>query len=198
MRQEIRNMRQEKAKNVSRVRCHMSGGFTQHHSNGAGFSLIELLVVIGITATLVAVALPNFVGARERARDVKRKSEMAEFRNALRLYYNDYQKYPADSGGPMYTTVKGCKADGATTCPCSSALDFAAGGAGCDVTYMKKFPSEFGAGGMYYYQVDNGNDFRLTKTLENASDPDIATSQARCPSVGSANCTGVTYCLCAD
>ncbi len=97
----------------------------------------------------------------------------------------------------MYNVVKGCKADGKSACPCSSALDFAAGGAGCDVTYMKKFPSEFGTG-MYYYQLDNGNDFRLTKTLENASDPDIATSQSRCPSVGSANCTGVTYCVCGD
>ena len=72
MRKEKREKRKEKGKNVSR-----------------GFSLIELLVVIAITAALIAVALPNFVGARERARDVKRKAEMAELRNALRLYYND-------------------------------------------------------------------------------------------------------------
>lgn len=168
-----------------------------HAALNRGFSLIELLVVIGITATLVAVAIPNFLGARERARDTKRKGEMAEFRNALRLYYNDYQSYPTDSGGPLYNKVKGCKVTGNDTCPCSSTLDFAAGGTGCDVIYMKKFPSEFGTS-MYYYQVGSGNDFCLKDPLENKSDTDIATSQARCASACGGNASGSDYAVCGD
>jgi len=35
------------------------------------FTLIELLVVIAIIGMLSALFLPNFMGARERARDAK-------------------------------------------------------------------------------------------------------------------------------
>ena len=37
-----------------------------------GFTLVELLVAIGIIATILAVIVPNFMGARERAREVAR------------------------------------------------------------------------------------------------------------------------------
>src|SRR3989304_4722403 len=73
-----------------------------------GFSLIELLVVITIIAALVAVALPNFLGARQRARDAKKKAELRELKSALRLYYNDFNSYP---GGTGYY-IKGCGATG--------------------------------------------------------------------------------------
>jgi prepilin-type N-terminal cleavage/methylation domain-containing protein len=60
-----------------------------------GFSLVELLVVISIMAILAAITLPNFMGARERARDAQRISDMNAVKNALRMYYNDHQSYPA-------------------------------------------------------------------------------------------------------
>ena len=60
-----------------------------------GFTLIELLIVIAIIATILAAAVPNFLSARERAKDAKKKAEFNQVKNALRLYYNDYQKYPA-------------------------------------------------------------------------------------------------------
>ncbi len=66
----------------------------------SGFTLIELLVVIFIIGTLTAIILPNFVGSRQRARDARRKQDLADIKTALRLYYNDNQSYPAD-----YTTL---------------------------------------------------------------------------------------------
>ena len=60
-----------------------------------GFSLIELLVVISIIAVLTAVLMINFVGARERSRDSQKIQDLNSLKNALRMYYNDNQTYPA-------------------------------------------------------------------------------------------------------
>jgi len=59
-----------------------------------GFSLVELLVVISIIAILTAILMPNLMGARERARDAKRKQDLDAIKTALRLFYNDVQNYP--------------------------------------------------------------------------------------------------------
>lgn len=158
----------------------------------AGFSLLELLVVISIIAVLVAMALPNFVGARERARDAKKKSELVQLKNALRLYYNDYGAYPA-AVNPYY--FQGCGASGTSTCPqtCTSG-EFAAGGTGCDTVYMRKMPQYYK---YYRHPLKPGDldDFLLKVDIDNASDPEIAASQARC---GYPTPTPKEFHLCAD
>ncbi len=158
------------------------------------FTLIELLVVIAIIASIVGLALPNYLSARERARDSKKKSEMRELKAALRLYYNDFNNYPADDG---LGHINGCGVGGAGPCPCSSTVDFASG-ATCDNLFMKKLPSDVGVG-TYYFQGANGEDFCLSTLLDNKSDQDIAVSQSRCASVCGVNCnTAGRFCTCAD
>lgn len=61
-----------------------------------GFSLVELLVVISIIAVLSAVLVTNFMGMRERARDAQKIQDLNAIKNALRMYYNDNQSYPAN------------------------------------------------------------------------------------------------------
>jgi len=65
---------------------------------------VELLVVISIIAIISAITLPNFMGARDRAKDSARIADMEAIKNALRLYYNDHQSYPAvlDAGMTGY------------------------------------------------------------------------------------------------
>lgn len=64
-----------------------------------GFTLVELLVTIGIIATLIAVLAPNLMGARERARDAQKKQDLDSMKSALRMFYNDVQNYPTFGGG---------------------------------------------------------------------------------------------------
>ncbi|MCL4360233.1 type II secretion system GspH family protein [Patescibacteria group bacterium] len=167
-----------------------------------GFTLIELLVVISIIAMILAVALPNFLGARVRARDAKRKSELLELKTALRVYYNDYARYPMWSGGG--TTIDGCGTSGTGGCPVCATANFAAGGTdGCSNVYMKQFPAINGTASFRYYQVGT-DDFRLVTTLENVSDGDSTASQARCPAAvptgqsGAVVYAAADYVLCAD
>jgi prepilin-type N-terminal cleavage/methylation domain-containing protein len=64
-----------------------------------GFTLVELLVAISIIAVLSAILLPNFMGARERAEDAKKKEDLVSVKNALRMFYNDKQSYPLSATG---------------------------------------------------------------------------------------------------
>ena len=67
--------------------------------NRKGFTLIELLVVIAIIGILSAVGLIALNGAREKARDSQRKSDLGQLRTGLALYYDTNNNYPASDTG---------------------------------------------------------------------------------------------------
>ena len=65
--------------------------------NGAGFTLIEMLVAIGILMILLAFALLIIdpLTQLKKLHDSQRKHDLVQIRNALDTYYNDHSCYPA-------------------------------------------------------------------------------------------------------
>ncbi|MBU1085711.1 type II secretion system GspH family protein [Patescibacteria group bacterium] len=151
----------------------LSRGFTPSLSRGftpslsRGFTLIELLVVISIIGVLAALIVSNLNDSRARARDTNKKQNLNQLKTSLRMYYNDYQSYPTPSiiGSPGGTFTIG------------------------STTYMKKLPDDF------TYTKINDDSFTVYAILENASDPDIASSQTQC--IGSPD-SSFHYYVCAD
>ena len=66
-----------------------------------GFTLLELLVVIGVIGVLSTIILVGLNSARQKARDAKRMQELRQVALALEMYYSIYEYYPQiaiDSG----------------------------------------------------------------------------------------------------
>lgn len=159
-----------------------------------GFTLIELLVVIAIIGILTTLLVTNLAGARARASDTKKKGNLRELKTALHLYYTNFHTYPKsvlNNGFNFYA----CGALGTEKCTTS----FTAGGA----EYLVKLPqTSSGQNDFRYYPCNTGDDFRLKINVSNASDPELAPSQARCPAstcVGQSLSYGTTdYVLCGE
>lgn len=157
----------------------------------SGFTLVELLIVISIIGILARFLFVNFAEVRIRGRDTRRKSDLTSMKQALRLYYNDYQRYPASDEADR---ILGCGADGIEICAWGSA--FVAG----STTYMGELPADpinIGAQVYHYVQSDDGEDFQLWTVMENKSDQQAVPSQERC-GVAEEDILDTVFMVCAN
>lgn len=75
----------------------MNNMFKKNYKNEyfkKAFSLIELMVVIGIIAVLSAVIMSNYSQAKAKSRDSKRISDIAKIQLALAQFYDRCNAYP--------------------------------------------------------------------------------------------------------
>ena len=64
-----------------------------------GFTLVELLVVIGIIAVLVGILLPVLANARKSAMDMQCQSNIRQLCSAMIMYANEFKgRYPPNIG----------------------------------------------------------------------------------------------------
>lgn len=151
----------------------LEGPMTYIKKQKKGFTLIELLVVITIIGVLTSLFVANMVSVRERAKDARKKSNLNEFKTALRLYYNDNQNYPQ-----------------AAEIPAQGNSFTGAGG----VVYMQEVPEY-----LDYTVTPTRDGFTLSVELENLSDTEICESWTKCGVAGTCETgTDSVFYMCAD
>jgi len=143
-----------------------------HLRRSRGFTIIELLVVIAIIGILATLILVSLSGARAKARDAVRKSDLSQVKRALELYNSDQGTYPT-SIYPNITFGSGTTA----------------------TTYLKRTPFDpLNGTSQYQYKTTSGTpvtDYAIAGDLEDeTSKSTLPTIQTATPGAG----TGVYTC----
>jgi len=66
----------------------------KNRRKSAGFTLVELMIVMAIIMVLAVVAVPSYIGAMRQAREAVLKEDLHVLRNAIDSYTADKQKAP--------------------------------------------------------------------------------------------------------
>ena len=116
-----------------------------------GFTLMELLISMGIIVMLMGVGVVSYAQTNKKARDTKRKADIESIRSALELYRTDQGRYPA-------LTIDG------SNCITSTSITSGA------VTYLAKLPTDPTS---YCYKYSLGaspfNTYEITCTFEDGA-----------------------------
>ena len=129
----------------------------------AGFTLMEILLVIAIIGLLAAIVMVGLSGARSKARDAKRLTDLQTIASTLEFYYDSTGHYPIATGQITECTHSGNWIPDGANYNWSTQY----------IATLPRDPAENCSGSSpqtYSYQ-SSGNTYQLTTTLENPSPP---------------------------
>lgn len=73
--------------------------FKKNNSLIFSFTLLEMLVVLGVISTIIGFSFATYTTAQKKARDSKRKQDIKTIQNILEQYYSICKfRYPLNSG----------------------------------------------------------------------------------------------------
>jgi len=75
--------------------------------NSAGFTLIEVLLVVSIISLLSSIVITSTVSARKKARDTVRRQTLKTIATALEMYYSDFGSYPTTTSTGILDPASG-------------------------------------------------------------------------------------------
>lgn len=121
--------------------------------SGAGFTLIEMLIVIAIIGILSSILLVGLGAFRGRGRDARRIADLRQVQNALELHFNQLGRYPLSSEVSNWDGLR-------TTLV----------GADIGISTIANDPT---AGRAYGYCSSDGTEYVLGAFLEDAGNPTL-------------------------
>ena len=71
--------------------------------NRAGFTLVEMLIVVAILGLLAAVAIPQFTSAKEDGRVAAMVSSLSIMRTAVDSYWSQHDGFPGQKNSTEFT-----------------------------------------------------------------------------------------------
>ncbi len=155
-------------------------------SSNAGFTLIELIIVIGILAILAVFALAalNPLAQFRKARDGERKSDLAQIQRVLEQYYQDHGNYPKSSSSYTITDFNG--------------VSLGWGASGGWSPYMDLVPKDPDSSRTYVYYAPGGSpqSYYLYTSIEQGPN-DTQTCKATVSNCIN-NPESLTYCTCGN
>ncbi len=134
------------------------------HRKKRGFTLIEILVVVGIISILVSFVTVSFSAAQKKARDVKRRGDLLTLQKCMETYFAANQAYP---------TISTRLLDGAVLASCDSSNSIAV---------LDPINAAYGSPSVNYRYTYTENtpintNYSVTANLEGSSTPFTVTNQ---------------------